>query len=43
MTQGIVQKIIIEDDQRKRQQDLNVIYKWAKDNNMMEFNEKKFE
>ena len=35
-------KIITEDDQRKMQQDLNVIYKWAKDN-MMEFNEKKFE
>ena len=34
-------KIITVDDQRKMKQDLNVIYKWAK-NNMMKFNEKKF-
>ena len=35
-------KIRTDDDQRRMQQDLNVIYKWAEDN-MMEFNEKKFE
>ena len=31
-------KIRTDDDQRKMQQDLNVIYKWAEDN-MMEFEE----
>jgi len=35
-------KIRTVEDQRRMQQDLNVIYKWAEEN-MMEFNEKKFE
>ena len=34
-------KIRTDEERRKMQQDLNVIYKWAEDN-MMEFNKMKF-